>query len=275
MDQASSLIEGIFAGVGEAIGQVTGLVDGVRDRASGASPCERFSLLEEARTNRRNQLRGWEATLAAYQLDGERAVQAAINNQGRPTSQHQDGMSLAQWMADNVLPTPPGVLLGSIFGGPIGAAGARAAWLQWIQDRLPSGRPSASTQGSLLWPGARTDIRLRNGVLRGPAVRAGYDAWLEHETLTVNPVGRPNWRERSARLQARLDSMNALLDELDAEVDQWEGLCLESNERREARVDQAILDQLANAAAARRVAVIQAYTPWVIGAVLAIGVLRR
>lgn len=275
MDQASSLIEGIFEGIGEAIGQITGLVDGVRDRSSGESPCDRFSLLNEARTNRRNQYRSAEATLAAYQADGQLAVTAAINNQGKPTTQHAGGKTLAAWLADNVLPTPPGVVFGSLFGGPIGAGAARSAWLDWISDRLPPGRPSASNQGSLLWPGARNDIRVKNGVLTGTAVRAGYDSWVTHEESTVYPPGRPNWRERSARLQARLQSMDALLNEIDAELVQWEQLCLESNERREGRTDQLIAEQLRQAEQARRIERLRALTPVFIGALLAVGLARR
>lgn len=270
---ASSLIEGIGDLVEGAIAQITGLVDGVRDRAQLDTPCDREQILNEARTNVLRNIAGKAATVARYREAGERAVEAALGNQGRPSSAHAGGQSFAAWLVDTVLPVPSGVTLAAIFGGPIGGGAAMAAWTDWIDNRLPSGRPSGSNQGTKVL--GMSDVRLKGGRLQGSAVRAAWDAWAAQQALVVYPPGRPGWRGRVEGVEAKLATLDERLAALDAEIVLSREACAGAVARGEARADATLAAQIEAARAAARLARLQALAPYALGALVLVGVMRR
>lgn len=268
----NALIDSIGDTVDGAIITIGGAINDVRDRASGADPCARFGMLNEARTNVMNSMAGKAGTVAAYRLAGERAVEASIANQGRPTSAHQGGQSFAQWLADTTLPTPPGAVLASILGGPAGI-GAAAAWVDWLDNRLPAGRPSGNNSGTRVF--GLADVRVKGGRLQGSAVRAAWDAWAAQQARVVWAPNKPGWRTRVERVEAKLELLEERRAMLDAEIEEWGELCKQANAAEGRRIDltlQAKLDAVAEQLKTER---IRAIAPYALGGLILLGIMRR
>jgi hypothetical protein len=241
---AGMMIDSIGGLVGDAIDQVGGKVDDVRQWAGSQGPCARQQYLHEHSLTVRPNVRTLEGKIAFLETAGPNAVQAAIANRGRPSNlapkRYTGGKRMAAFLADNVLPQPPGPVLAAILGGPIGGGLGRAAWLDWIDDHMPPGRPSGSNTGQKFM--GRNGIRIYNGTFRGSEIRAGYDQWVSYEWSTVNPYGRPNWAAKLADAKARMVGLHHKEADLLAEIRRYEILC---NEQRalESQQGQQLLDQ--------------------------------
>jgi len=144
---------------------------------------------------------------------GPRAVQLAINRLGRSSGRYRGGVPFAQWVRENLVNESDAVGIASIFGGHIGLALATAGVDEWVDNRLPAGRPQASMAGLELGsgisiyrgsPGTRAQ-QLRYGKLRGPAMADAYDSWAAHERGTVYPPAYPTWRQDLVALTGRQD----------------------------------------------------------------------
>jgi|TARA_R110000803_G_C11980763_1_gene320723 hypothetical protein len=258
--------------VDQAVNTITGKVDGVRN--AGQTPCYKLGIYEEALGTRRNQYRGMVGRVAAFQDAGERAVEAAINNQGRPSSRHVGGTRFAAYLANTVLPTPPGVVLGAFLGLNIGAAAAQGAWIHWLNQRLGTGRPSGSRRGTKLF-GTMNDVRLRNGRIQGPAIRAAWDQWAVQQAAVVDPPGKPNWRTQVERANAKLVPLGELLTELEENVEQWEVLCLAQNAIEQDRIDQGLTAEIDSQSEQDLTERIKALAPIAIGGLILFGLLKR
>lgn len=237
-----ALIDSIGDLITGAVDQVTEKVDNVRSWAGSEGPCARQQYLHEHSLTVRPTVREAAGLIAWLDVAGPNAIQASILAKGRASTQvpkqYTGGLRLAAYMADNVLPDPPGVVLANLLGGPIGAGAARGAWLDWIDDHLPVGRPSGATGGSPFL--GRTDIRIRNGVLRGSAVRAGWDAWRQYQIANVQPYGRHDWAAKLASAKAKYAGLEAKELDLLAEISRYEVLCNEQRQRENERIDRGL-----------------------------------
>ena len=258
--------------VDEAVETITGKVDGVRNAAK--TPCYKYGILSEALINRRNQYRTMVGTVAAYEEAGQRAVTTAINNMGRPSSTYLGGKRFAAHLYDTAIPTPPPVVAAGIFGGPAAAGIARNEFIQWLDNRLGTGRPAGSLAGSKLF-GTVYGVRLYQGKVRGPAVREAYDQWVIQESNAVYPPGKEGWRNRVANATARLVPLGDLLIELEEEAEQWEQLCIAENASERDRIDREINAGISDEIAKNETERIKAFAPIAIAGLVAIGLIRR
>ena len=261
-----AMIGGIGDLVDTAVNTITGKVDGVRVW-SNQDPCSRQAFLYEHQGTVWPMLRRLEGAIAWLQNLGENAVAAAIANRGRPNPNYEGSRRLAAMIADDALPQIPAVALHTVLGGPIGAGAAREAWLDWIDSHMVTGRPSGS-RGSpaqkfppVIMTG-QTDAYLVNGRLRGPTIRAVYDAWLVFERAQVDPPWHRDWRGKVSRATAKLSELRVKSEMLQAEIDRYETRCVALRGTQEGRIDALLAEQLAAAAALRGDTRIRAWLPW-------------
>ena len=239
-----AMIDSIGALVDTAVHTVTGKVDGVREWAN-RSPCDRQQFLYEESLTTRPLVRRVEGSLAWLQNAGPNAIQASILAQGRDTQldppMYTGGTRLAAWLEAGPLPVPPGAVLVGLLGGPFGGGVAKDLWINWIEDHLPPSRPSSRNNGTML---GRAGVYIKNGVLRGSAVRASYDDWVRSQYLNVQPWGVWDWSSRVARISAKVAGLQQKERDLMAELARMEIACQASraltDEREGERHDEDI-----------------------------------
>ena len=231
----TTMITAIGDVVDDAVDTITGKVDGVREWAN-RTPCDRQQFLYEESLTTRPLVRRVEGSLAWLQNAGPNAIQASILAQGRDTQldppRYTGGHRLAAWLEAGPLPVPPAAVLVGLLGGPFGGGAAKDLWINWIEDRLPPGRPSRSNSGVML---GRPDVRLKNGVLQGEAVQASYDDWVQSQYLNVQPWGVWDWSSRVARISAKVASLQQKERDLMAELARMEIACQESRDLADER----------------------------------------
>ena len=264
------MIDSISGLVDTAVNNITSKVDGVREW-SNRDPCARQAFLYEEANNVRPKLTEWKAQLAFLETAGPAAVAANIANKGRASAsipiQYAGGKRWAAWLADNVIPEPPAAILHAILGGPIGAGAAREAWLDWIDQVTPSGQPSASTQGTKLFPW-RSGIRMRGGQLGGPDVAEAYPQWVAYQLATVQPFGRANWSAKVAAIGARVDVLDYKMLQIDTDAARYADDCdflrgwMMAGDDRDA---EAGIDAARGRALTER---LKALAPWAVGLAL-------
>jgi len=270
---AVDIMGGIFSGVEVAVDQVAHEITVVRDRFSGENPCQRAQMLEEHRRTMDPKLRNWEGKLATLRSQGAQAVNAATTGYGRPSNRHQGGQKFSSYLANTAIPVPDGVIMAAIFGGPIGAAAAQGAWIDWIDNRLPAhgGRPSASNTGTAVL--GMPDVRIHNQRLQGEAVAQAYDVWVVRQADVAYPSGKQNWRERADAFDAKLDELRILMATLQDEIDEWQELCVEWTAAAGRRTDLDLQSQIDNAKATQETDRVRALVPLGIAALVVVAIL--
>lgn len=256
---AGALVDTIF-------GAIDGAIDGWYERegerraAIAADPCRASVEIGEfvATTLRpaRARLAGAVAALEVkveQQLARARAGQSV---QGVPTWE--------EYLLDEVLPASSSTAAALWLFGPIGGLAARAAWLAWVRDRTTAtARPSASTYYGVSLPGvngvylyaagvpnSQPNRHKAQGALRGPAVAAAYDAWIELIEVAAGGVSR----QRLAAGAERLATADAGIADALGQMAEADAACAGARDRGEDRADEAqrspwVLAALAIAAA--------------------------
>ena len=266
----SAMIVAISDTVDEAVTQISTQLNDVR--AAGNDPCFKEGLMQEHLITKVGLFNNASASLASYRQDGENAIQSSIQNMGRPSSQHMGGSMFAVQLADNWLPTPPFVVAAAPLGaGPLQVAWA--AWVDWIDSRLGTGRPSGSTSGPRVL--GTVGIHHHSNRITGPRVRQAYDDWIETQDLNVSPPNRPNWSAKVEALNARLIGLESVIVQAEEWQSTWEIECLDSGRRDRDREDLTLEEQLRAIRDAERTARIKAMAPIAIAGIVALGILRR
>tara|TARA_R110000822_G_scaffold69981_1_gene169550 strand:- start:317 stop:1174 length:858 start_codon:yes stop_codon:yes gene_type:complete len=258
----------------------TGIADVARElnriRQAGNDPCLKEGLMQEHLITKVGLYNNAAASLASYRQDGANAIESSIRNMGRPSSQHMGGSMFAVQLADNWLPTPPNVVAAMLLAQliyPMAVPNAWAAWVDWIDSRLGTGRPSASTSGPLVL--GTVGIHAENNRITGPRVQEAYDDWIEIQELNVTPPFRPNWSAKVEALNARLIGLESVIVQAQEWQATWEIECLDSGRRDRDREDLTLEGQLAAIRDAERTARIKAMAPIAIAGIVALGILRR
>ncbi len=266
----TAMIEAITETVESGINTVTGKVDAVR--AAGDSPCTKEGLMQEFLITKIGLLNNARASLASYQQDGANAIASSLTRMGKPSSQHQGGQPFAAYLTGSVLPQPPGVILGFIFGSAIGAGVSNAAWTDWVDNRLGVGRPSASRRGTAFL--GNPNIRLRNGRIQGPEIAEAYDAWVISQTLNVTPPFRPNWGAKVDQLAARIEGLEAVVAMAMEWQETWQAECIAKNRTESERIDLTLEAQLDQARELARTERFKALAPYVAASLLGLAFIR-
>jgi len=266
----ATMITAISETVESAVNTITGKVDAVR--AAGDEPCTKEGLMQEFLITKIGLLNNARGSLAAYRQDGDNAINASIVRMGRPGTQHQGGQSFAAFLVDGVLPQPDGVILAVIFGGPIGAAAASAAWTDWIDNRVGTGRPSESLRGTPFM--GNPNIRTRGGRIQGPEIAEAYDQWVISQTLTVTPPGRPNWSAKVDRLAARIEGLEAVVEMAMEWQQTWQAECIAKNRTESERIDLTLEAQLDQARELARTERLKALAPYIAASLLGLAFIR-